>query len=92
MLEYERALLVGMASEANRILRRRGPHLLWPDRSVRIMEIGALDQTLVYAMVKGHFELGLLLQMARVTKFGWCFHQQKLLWFANGEASGRRCN
>ena len=43
-----------------------------------IVAIGALDQALVDTMVEGHFKLGLLLQMARVTKFRLCFHQQKL--------------
>ncbi len=61
MFEHERPLLVGVAGEADGILCRRGTHLLWPDRAVRIMAIGALDQALVYAMMKWHFELGLLL-------------------------------
>ena len=38
-------------------------------RSVLLVAVAALDQTLIYTMVKWHFELGFLLQMAAVAKF-----------------------
>jgi len=74
----ERPLLVGVASKANRILRRRSPHLLGTHRTVRIVAVRASHQALVDAMVKRHLELGLLLQMAGVTKRRLCLHQKKL--------------
>ena len=49
-----------------------------PTVPCRIVAIGALDQALVDPMVEWHFELGLFLQMARVTELRLCFHQQKL--------------
>ena len=78
MLEHKRPLLVGMAGEANRILRRRRPHLLWPHRSVQVVAVRALHQAFIHTMMKRHFELGLLLQMATVTKLGLRLGQQKL--------------
>ena len=64
MLEYKRPALIRMAGVANRVLRRRSAHLLGCDGAVRVMAIAALDQTLVHAVVKGHLELRLLLQVA----------------------------
>ena len=78
MLEYKRPSLVGMAREANGVLRRRGSHLLCPDRSVRIVAVAALNQALIHAMVKGHAELRLLLKMAGVAKLRLGFYQQEL--------------
>jgi len=75
MLEDERALLVGMAGETDGILCRRGPHLLWPNRAVDVVAVRALNQAFIHAMVKGHLELGFLLQMAGVTKLRLRFHQ-----------------
>lgn len=43
VLEYKRSLLVSVAREANGILCSRGPHLLWPDRTVHIVAVRALD-------------------------------------------------
>jgi len=78
VLEDERPLLVGVASKANRILRRRSPYLLGTNRTVRIVAVRASNQALVDAMVEGHLELGFLLQMAGVTKRRLRFHQKKL--------------
>ena len=64
MLEYKGAALVGVTRVTDNILRRGSPHLLGHDGAVRIMTVGALDQFLVHAMVKGHFELRFLLQVA----------------------------
>src|SRR5271163_1602135 len=78
MLEDEWPLLVGVASKANRILRRRSPHLLGTNCTVRIVAVRASHQALVDAMMEGHLELGFLLHMAGVTKFRLCLYQQKL--------------
>ena len=78
MLKHKRPLLVGMAGEANGVLRRRGAHLLRPNRAMHIVAIRTLHQSLINAMAKRHFELRLLLQMAGVTKLRLRLHQQKL--------------
>ena len=77
MLKHKRPLLIGVAGEANGVLRRRGAHLLCPNRAVHVVAIRTLHQPLIDAMVKRHFELRLLLQMAGVTKLRLRFHQQK---------------
>ena len=77
MLKYKWASLIGMTREANGVLRRRGSHLLCPDRSVRVVAVAALNQPLIHAMVKGHAELRLLLKMAGVTKLRLGFYQQE---------------
>ena len=92
MLEYERASLVGVAREANRVLRRRGSHLLGRHRAVRIVAVGALNQALIHPVVKGHVELRLLLQMAGVAKLGLSLDQQEFLRLWRGAANGRRCS
>jgi len=68
VLEYKWAMLVHVALEADRVLRGRQAHLLGQFGAVRIMAIAALDQTLVDAVVKGHGELRLLLEVAGVAK------------------------
>jgi len=78
VLENERPLLVSVARKANRILRGRGPHLFGSDCAVRIMAIATLHQPFVYAMVEGHFELGLLLRVTRITQLRLRFRQQEL--------------
>lgn len=75
VLEDEWSLLVGMATKANCILRGGPPHLLGPNRAVRIVAITALHQSLVDAMVKWHLELSLLLRVARITKLRLRFGQ-----------------
>jgi hypothetical protein len=79
MLEYKRSLLVGVAFEADRILRRRVPYLLGFHRPVHVVAVAADQQAFVDAMVKGHFELRLLLQVAPVAEFRLGFHQQEFL-------------
>jgi len=64
VLKDERPLLVGVACKANRVLRRRGPHLFRSNRTVHIVAVRALDEAFIHAMMKRHFELSLLLQMA----------------------------
>jgi hypothetical protein len=77
MLKDERTLFVGVAGEADGILRRRGPHLLRTYRAVGIVAIRTLHQAFIYTMAKWHLELRLLLQMAGVTKLRLSFHQQE---------------
>lgn len=79
MLEDEGSLLVGVAGVADGVLGRRSPHLLGPNCAVHIVAIGALNQSFVHAMVKGHLKLGLLLQMAGVAKRGLIFYEKKFL-------------
>ena len=67
VFEHKRSLFVGMARKTNRVLCRGGSDLLGGNRAVRIVTIGALDQPFVDTMVRRHFKLGLLLEMARVT-------------------------
>lgn len=78
VLEYERSLFIGVAGEADGILRGRSAHLLRPNCTVHVVTIRALDEPLVHTMVEGHFELGLFSQMARVAELRLCFHQQEL--------------
>ena len=81
VFEHKRPLLIGVARETNRVLRRRGSHLLGTNGAVRIVTIGALDQSFVNSMAKRHFKLGLLLEMARVAQLGLRLRQQKLFGF-----------
>ena len=78
VLEDEWPLLVDMARETDRILCRRGPHLLRSNRAVHVVAVRALNQAFIHAMVKRHLELGLLLQMACVAELRLRFHQEKL--------------
>src|ERR1700723_1032049 len=79
MLKNKWPLLIRMAGKANNILRRRSPHLLRPRRPMRVMAIRALNQSLVHAMMKRHFKLRLLLQVARIAKLRLRLDQQKFL-------------
>ena len=79
MLEYKRSLLVRVAFEADRVLRRRGPHLFWSNRAVWIVAVRALDKPLIDAMVERHLELRLLLQVAGVAELRLGLDQQEFL-------------
>ena len=68
VLEHERALLVGVALEADRVLRRGSAHLLGTYGAVHVVAIAALDQAFVDAVVERHVELSLLLKMAGVAE------------------------
>jgi len=78
VLEDKRSLFVSVAGEANRVLCGRRAHLLRSRRAVRIVAIGALHQAFVHPMVKGHFELRFLLQMAGVAKLWLLLGQQEV--------------
>jgi len=79
VLKHERTSLIGVARVANRILRRRGSHLLCRYRSVRVVAVAALNQPFVHPMVKGHAELRFLLKMTGVTKLRLSSYQQEFL-------------
>ena len=75
------SLLVDVAGKANGVLRGRRAHLLGANRSMNIVAVAALDQAFIYAMMKRHRELRLLVQMAGITKRGLRFDQQEFLGF-----------
>jgi len=79
MLEYKRTLLVGVASEADSVLRFRCPYLLRTHCSVHVVAIAALNQPFVHSMVKGHRKFGPLRQMAGVAKLRLRFDQKEFL-------------
>ena len=78
MLVHEGTLLIGVALETNRVLRGGHTDLFGQRRSVDIVAIGALNQPLIDAMVKGHGELGLLLKVAGEAKLGLRLGKQVL--------------
>ena len=77
MLKHKRATLIGVAGEANGILRGGRSYLICFNRTVRIVAVNALHQPFIYPVVKGHGELRLLLCVARIAKFRLRLHQQK---------------
>src|SRR5580704_14182287 len=64
VLEHKRPLLVRVALETHLILRGGSPHLPGLHRSMRIVAIGALNQSFINPMVERHVELRFLLEMA----------------------------
>jgi len=89
MLEHKRPALVGMAFHADQVLAGCGADLPVSCRAVRIVAIGALDQTLVNTMAEGLLEIGLLFRVARVAERGLLAHQQVLrLAVVDGVAVG----
>ena len=81
VFEHKRPLLIGVARDTNCVLCWGGSHLLGTNGAVRIVTIGALDQSFVNSMAERHFKLGLLLEMARVAQLGLRLRQQKLFGF-----------
>ena len=57
-----------------------------------IVAIAALHKPFVHAMMEGHLELRLLLQVAGVAKLGLCLDQQEFPASRHDAASGRRCS
>ena len=82
VLEYKGALLVGVAFEANCVLRGGSAHLFGTHRTVHVVAIAALDQPFIHAMMERHVELGFLLEMACVAKFGLGLYQQEIRFVA----------
>ena len=78
MLVHERPLLVGMALVANGIAARQGSRLPHARRPVDVMAVVALDQALVYAMVKGLGKVALRVLVAAVTQVWFLFGKQGL--------------
>jgi hypothetical protein len=78
VLEYKRSLLVRVALEADRVLRRGSPHLLGTDRPVHVVAIAALHQPFIHPVMERHVELRFLLKMAGKAKLGLGLDQQKL--------------
>jgi|SRR5580658_977964 hypothetical protein len=81
VLEHEWTLFVDMARKADNVLRRGCPDLLRFHRAVHIVTVTALNEALVHAMVKGHVELRLLLQVTPVAKLRLGFYEQELRFF-----------
>jgi len=82
VFENKRPLFVRVALEADRILCGRSPHLMRLYCAMHVVAIAALDQPLVHSMMERHVELGLLLEMAPVAKFGLGLYEQKIRFFA----------
>ena len=72
VLINERALLIGMTIDANRVPARHRPHLAERSGAVDVMAVAALDETFVYSMVIRLCEVGLGGRMASVAEFGLC--------------------
>ena len=72
VLINERALLIGMALDANHVPARHRPHLAECSGAVDVMAVAALDETFVYSMVKRLCEVGLGRRMTSVTELGLC--------------------
>ncbi len=81
VLKHKRSLLVDVALEADCVLRGGSPHLVRLHRAVYVVAIGALDQTLIHSMMKRHVELGFLLEMAPIAKFGLGLYEQEIRIF-----------
>ena len=81
MLIDERALLVGVAFDTNRIPARHGPHLAEGGGAVDVMAVAALDQAFVYSMVIRLGEIGLRVCMTFVTEAGLCTNEEMLRFF-----------
>lgn len=79
VLVDKRALLVGVAFEADGVLRGGHAHLLKERSSVHVVTVAASNQALVHAMVEGHGELRLLREVAGVAKLRLRFGQQEFL-------------
>jgi hypothetical protein len=78
MLVHKRPLLIRVALEADRVLRRGSPHLFRAHRAVHVVAIAALHQPFIHPMMKRHVELRFLLEMAGVAKLWLGLDQQKL--------------
>src|SRR5579862_8805840 len=76
MLENKGARLIGVALVANCVVRRSSAQLPCVKSAMRIVAVRTLNQSFVYAMVKGPRKLLTHFQMAAVTKL-WLllFHQ-----------------
>ena len=90
VLENKRALLVRMAGKADGVLGGGSANLFCSDCSMRVVTIRALHQSFVHAMMKRHFKLRFLLQVAAVAEFGLRLDQKKffrlrIMWRMAGD-------
>ena len=72
VLINERALLIGMALDANRVPARHRPHLAERSSAMDVVAVAASDETFVYSMVKRLCEVRLGRRMTSVTEIGLC--------------------
>lgn len=77
MLEHERPLFFRVAVEAYGVLGGRSPHLPGFRRTVNVVAVAASNQAFVHAMMEGHFELRLLLEMASVAELRLSFLEKE---------------
>src|SRR5690348_5014559 len=77
MLEDEGAALVHVAGEADGVLGSGGAKLRLAESAMGIVAIGALHEAFVDAMVHGHIELGLVLEMAAIAELGLFFREKE---------------
>ncbi len=82
MLIDERALLVGVAFDTNRIPAGHGPHLAEGGGAVHVVAVAALDQAFVYSMVIRLCEVGLGSCMTSVAEVGLCSNEEMLRFFS----------
>jgi hypothetical protein len=78
VFKRKRSLFIGVALEADRILRGGSPHLFGSHRAVHVVAIAALDQPFIHAMMEWHVELGFLLEMAGIAQLRLGLDEQKL--------------
>ncbi len=88
----KRPLLIGVAFETDCVLRGGSHHLFGPRGAVRIVAIGALNESFIHSMMERHIELRLLLQMAGIAKLRLGFLQQEfagfgMVWRVAGDAT-----
>ena len=76
MLINERALLVGMTLDANRVAGRHGPDLPEGRCTVDVVAVAASDETFVYSMVKRLRKVCLGSGMTSVTEIRLRPHKQ----------------
>jgi len=92
MLEYKRSLLVRMALEADRILRRGVPHLLGLHRPVHVVAVTANQQAFVDAMVERHFEIAVSAEGGSRSRAPAGISPTRIPCFARDAVNGRKCN
>ena len=81
MFVHKRAGFVRVALEANQVLRPCRSQLAGLEAAMRIVTIGALHESFVYAVMEGPVELLLLIQVAAVAECWLLLFQQKLALF-----------
>ncbi len=75
MLEHEGSLLIHVTLETDGVLRRRRAQLLGQKAAMLIVAIRALNQFLVYSVVKRLIEVGPRLKVTRVAQTRLALHE-----------------